>query len=281
MIMKSKVDGSITFRRVPELNNMEMLRAVDIKHSFSRHMHKVFCIGAVEQGVRAYFCKGTKHIIPSGGMMLINPGEVHACSAGDKNVYSYCMICPAGSLLMMAFEDNKWLQNALWFKKPDVDDPGLFKDFNYLCHVLSNSSSRLEKQSCFILFIFKLISLYGDHSPAPSAWGKSCQERTAVRLVRDYLEENCNTNISIEFLAGVAGLSPFHLIRVFSKETGIPPHAYQNNVRIRHARNLLTQGLPIVQAALETGFVDQSHFTRCFKKVMGVTPGQYMSAVKG
>ena len=184
-------------------------------------------------------------------------------------------------LLMMVFEDNKRLQNALWFKKPDVDDPGLFKDFNYLCHVLSNSSSRLEKQSCFILFIFKLIFLYVDHRPAPGAWGKSGKERTAVRLVQDYLEENCNINISIEFLAGIAGLSPFHLIRVFSKEIGIPPHAYQTNVRIRHARNLLIQGLPIVQTALETGFVDQSHFTRSFKKVMGVTPGQYMSAVKG
>ncbi len=281
MIMKNKVNGNITFRRVPELNNLEMLRAVDVKHSFSRHMHKVYCIGAVEQGVRAYFYRGTKHFIPAGGMMLINPGEVHACSAGDKNGYSYRMICPADSLLMSAFEDNKWPQNAPWFKQPGIDDPGLFEDFINLCHVLSNSPSRLEKQSCFILFIFKLISLYEDRCPVAAAWGKSGHERTAVRLVRDYLEENCNTNISIEFLAGVAGLSPFHLIRVFSKEIGIPPHTYQTNVRIRHARKLLTQGLPIIQAALETGFVDQSHFTRCFKKVMGITPGQYVSAVKG
>lgn len=52
------------------------------------------------------------------------------------------------------------------------------------------------------------------------------------------------------------------------------------HIRIRHARNLLTRGIPIAQAALETGFVDQSHFTRCFRKVMGVTPGQYASAVR-
>ena len=279
--MRIKSNGNITFWRVPELNNLEMLHAANVKHSFSRHMHQVFCIGAVEQGIRAYYYRGSKHLIPPGGMTVINPGEVHACNAGDKSTYSYRMMCPANSLLMMtAFKDKKGPQNAIWFKKPVIDDPELFKDFINLCHVLSNSSSQLEKQFCFIWFISQLVFRYGEHRPISAVWGKSGNERAAVRLVRDYLEENYTANVSIEFLARIAGLSPFYLIRVFSKEVGIPPHTFQTHVRIRHARNLLARGVPIVQAALETGFVDQSHFTRCFKKVMGTTPGQYVSAVR-
>ncbi|MEW6665176.1 MAG: helix-turn-helix domain-containing protein [Thermodesulfobacteriota bacterium] len=73
----------------------------------------------------------------------------------------------------------------------------------------------------------------------------------------------------------MANLSEFHLLRSFRAVVGLPPHAYLIQRRIDYARSHLSRRLPIVQVGLETGFTDQSHFTRWFKKIVGITPGQY------
>ena len=71
-------------------------------------------------------------------------------------------------------------------------------------------------------------------------------------------------------------ISPYHLARLFNSQMGIPPHAYLDSVRIRQARRLLTLGRPILEVALATGFADQSHFTRRFKRTVGVPPGDFV-----
>jgi AraC-like DNA-binding protein len=78
-------------------------------------------------------------------------------------------------------------------------------------------------------------------------------------------------------LASFAKLSRFHLLRLFRTQMGVPPHEYQTQVRITHARKLLRKGYSILETAFETGFFDQSHFSRNFKRITGRTPGQYLS----
>ena len=67
-------------------------------------------------------------------------------------------------------------------------------------------------------------------------------------------------------------------MRVFRRQTGLPPHAYQTQVRIEAAKNLIIQGRSLAFVAAETGFADQSHFTRRFKQLAGITPGEYAAA---
>src|SRR5262245_6260640 len=89
------------------------------------------------------------------------------------------------------------------------------------------------------------------------------------------LEDNYAADVSLDTLAKLVALSPFHLARLFQREVGMPPHAYQVQVRISHAKQLLLRGLPISRVATDTGFFDTSHFTRHFKRQVGVTPGGY------
>jgi AraC-like DNA-binding protein len=93
--------------------------------------------------------------------------------------------------------------------------------------------------------------------------------------VREYLEAQYTENISLDAIARIANLSPFYLIRTFRKCTGLPPHEYLTQIRIARAKTLLAQGNAISQVADNTGFADQSHLTRYFKRIVGVTPGQY------
>jgi AraC-like DNA-binding protein len=64
---------------------------------------------------------------------------------------------------------------------------------------------------------------------------------------------------------------------VFKDRVGLTPHAYQDQLRVRRAKQLLDREVPIAQAAVEAGFYDQAHLTRHFKRVMGVTPGRYVA----
>ena len=116
-----------------------------------------------------------------------------------------------------------------------------------------------------------MLTKYATHRPyAPIG-----QEHQVVQRIQDYLKANYINSISLEQLARIANLKPLRLLRVFRKEVGLPPHTYLVQVRVARAKTLLSMKLPIAQVAADTGFTDQSHLTRHFKRLVGVTPRKY------
>jgi AraC family transcriptional regulator len=103
-----------------------------------------------------------------------------------------------------------------------------------------------------------------------------------LRRVVEYIEEHLESGLSLEQIARVARLSPYHFCRQFKAATGLPPHQYVIARRVERAKQLLREGednLSMALVAAEAGFSDQSQFSRHFKRLVGVTPGQFgMSA---
>ncbi len=85
---------------------------------------------------------------------------------------------------------------------------------------------------------------------------------------------------SIENMAQSVCISPYHMIRKFKTEHGLTPHQFQIQCRVRKAQKLLEKGKGVTEVAYATGFCDQSHFDRCFQKIVRMTPGNYKQAVK-
>lgn len=113
----------------------------------------------------------------------------------------------------------------------------------------------------------------GTGSPArPDGVGPS------IRRVLDHIDANFANPLPLSGLAELAELSLHRLITVFRSQVGIPPHQYVCRIRVQHARRLLGQGLPAASVALDSGFCDQSHLTRQFKRHCGVTPGHFAHA---
>jgi AraC-like DNA-binding protein len=109
-----------------------------------------------------------------------------------------------------------------------------------------------------------------------SGFGKN--ERV-VNLICEYLIDNFDKNISLAELSHIAKISPFYLTRIFSDAVGVPPHLFQNLIRINKAKQLLKSCKYMTDVAILVGFSDQSHFIRKFKKIVGMTPKEYKKAV--
>ncbi len=97
-----------------------------------------------------------------------------------------------------------------------------------------------------------------------------------LQRVFDFIEARLADKISLEDIAAEACLSPFHFARLFRDATGLPPHRYVIERRVQVAQGLLAcNRLSLVEIALSTGFGSQANFTRGFRKILGITPGQY------
>lgn len=81
-------------------------------------------------------------------------------------------------------------------------------------------------------------------------------------------------------MAHCVSVSPYHMIRQFKSVCGLTPHQFQIQCRVRKAQKLLEEGKSVTEAAYATGFCDQSHFDRCFRKIVRLTPSVYRQSVK-
>lgn len=265
--------------KVPDLPGLELLRAKYVTQTFSRHSHEGFAVGVIEKGALGFYYRGENVVAPAGAINLVIPDEPHTGHAATQSGWTYRMFYLTAGLLEKAASEIAGRPVSLPFFRPGVIEDARLAGIIYQLHLSMESSATttLERESRLLWMLTRLILHHAEERPALRAAGRECGP---VKRVRDYIEANYAEDLSIEQLSRVANLSPFHLIRVFRNHTGLPPHAYLTQVRVRRAKAFLARGWSIAPVAFETGFVDQSHLTRHFKRIVGVTPGQYSNIVQ-
>jgi AraC-like DNA-binding protein len=97
----------------------------------------------------------------------------------------------------------------------------------------------------------------------------------AIDRVLQHIDQNLGEPLTLVELAALTGLSVWRFATVFRQQVGFSPHRYICRLRVERARELMRRGLSAASAASEAGFYDQSHLSRHFKNVLGMTPGQY------
>ncbi|MEM6518996.1 MAG: AraC family transcriptional regulator [Cyanobacteria bacterium P01_C01_bin.70] len=269
---------SAKFWRDPVLRDLEMLRATYIDYAFSRHAHEGYGIAIVESGAMEFDYRGTTYIVPAGSVGIVQPGEMHTGKAVLETGWTYRTLLPAIDWLQQAATElAERSLNLPYFASPIIHDRRLHQQLLSLHQTLETSPSALERESQFLWSMARLVRHHASDRPTPATIGK---EYRTVQQVRDYLMTHYANNISLKELANLVNLTPLRLLRTFRKHTGLPPHAYLNHIRVQRAKQLLVAGWSITDAAIATGFSDQSHLHRHFKKLTGVTPGQYARGCK-
>jgi AraC-like DNA-binding protein len=253
--------------------DVELLQASYVQHAYPRHFHEYYVICVIERGFQSFTHKNAKHFTPPGGVILINPGAVHTGEAADEQGFQMRSLYPTRSHMQAAvFELTGRHQELPFFKDVRVDHPWAGKSILALHKALTQGANTLECESRFTWTLAQLVKQYADLRFGEGSPGR---ERKAVQQARRYIDECFAEGVSLTQLAGHVSLSRYHLLRAFRDEVGMPPYVYLESVRIRHAQRLIETGKPLAEVAAETGFSSQSHLTERFKRIIGVTPGQY------
>ncbi|MEP7358992.1 MAG: AraC family transcriptional regulator [Anaerolineales bacterium] len=253
--------------------HLRLLEAHYIRHAYPRHSHDYYVICLIDQGRQSFLHEGRPYVTPPGGVILINPGAVHTGQAAHPDGFAMRCLYPTVAQMQAALLGLTGRHQELpAFAPVRVDDPWAYAQLSALHTALSRGAGALECESRFTWTLAQLIERYGAAPGRPPALGR---EREAVRRARAYIDERYAQGVSLAELAVQVSLSPYHLLRAFRAEIGLPPHAYLDSVRIRHAERLIAAGRPLAEVAAETGFSSQSHLTHRFKRLIGVTPGQY------
>lgn len=218
--------------------------------------------------------RGAYHVVPARRLTVIMPGETHSPRDPDdrEEDSAHLVLYVTPEALGGAARALSARRTGLpAFRDLIVDDAQLIQRFTRLHAVLSRPSPALDQDVRLLTLLTSLVERYAGIAAAralPPA-------HRAVRHAQEYLHDHRTANVSLAELAHVSGLSPYRLTRLFSASVGMPPHAYQIQLRIEQAKRLLLAGRTVSDAGHEAGFYDLSHFTRHFKRSVGVPPGVY------
>ena len=135
---------------------------------------------------------------------------------------------------------------------------------------------RLLAESLGNVLAVHLLRQFSTPGPADAFPGGVLTKQKMLAVI-EYIHDHLDAELSLDHLAAVAHVSPYHFARLFKNSTGLPPHQYVIARRVERAKELLRERgrPPLAEVALEVGFADQSHFTRHFKRLVGVTPRQF------
>lgn len=269
MSRAEKAPDRHSFWHDPALPFIEARAVQDGRHvCYDKHSHPHFSIGAITGGHSHYLNQRSRQEVGPGSLVLMNPEEVHACNPIADQPWSY----------LMFYLDTDWLRSqqeeaglGTEFRPFDMTasrDPLLYQGLLHLHHQLVQGPDPLAREVACHLFSRQLLARL-----TPASW----DDRPPQHLQRaaELMQDDSASPLSLAKLSAVAGLTPSHFVRAFSHHYGMTPHAYLLDRRIRHARTLLRQGQPLAEVALASGFADQAHFQRQFKRRVAATQGQY------
>ena len=246
------------------------------RRRFARHTHDQYGIGIIDSGAhRSLSGRGVVEAGP-GEIITVNPNEVHdGASIGDgKRRWRILYIDePVVRAAWHRIEDRP--SASYEFAAPALRDgtsSGLLGALFRACAELSPEGAEAREQALLLL----LARLRSEARPDPALRHIPAPVRDAIRRI----DADPATPVSLADLAESCRLSRFQALRAFARATGFTPHAYLMQRRIDRVRILLRQGAPLVEAALEGGFADQSHMTRVFVGRFGYTPGAYAKAMR-
>lgn len=249
---------------------MEAYRFEGIVQPFPNHFHEHYVIGFVEGGERCLSCRNKEYSIGRGSIILFNPGDNHACVQSDGGTFDYRGLNISKRTMLDLAEEVTGKRELPGFSKNVIYDDEITCYLRPLHEMIMNGTSDLGKEETLLLLISALMQNYGQPfencvPECPHEIDKACE----------FIQKHFNERIYLDQICRYAGLSKSTLLRAFTKSKGVTPYRYLETIRINKAKELLEKGIQPVEAAMQTGFSDQSHFTNYFNSFIGLAPGVY------
>lgn len=254
------------------LDGIDVLRADFRRHCFAPHFHDDYTFGLITRGANRFRYRHQRVVAPIGTLCLAMPGEVHTGDAIDGGWSYWTVHVPPAALtgLVEQLEDRG--PAAPEFARGVIDDRDAARRFAAFFAGCRDDppNARLAHEVRIVEALVGLVVRHADRAGVASA---ARADAGIAAQVRDVLADRATETVTLAELEALTGSGRYRLLRAFRAAYGLPPHAWQVQVRIARARTLIRAGVPIATAAVEAGFADQSHLTRHFKRSHGYTPG--------
>ena len=251
----------------------EFLRGRFGDYSYDLHTHDTACFALITRGAIDIRMRGGRRIVRAGELYAIDADEPHAGVPVDGAGWSQRTIYVDIGGLRARLADG--CGDVLKVAGPVIRDPQLNALFAAAHRLSEDGGSPLARDERYCDFAARL---FARHVRQPAEVAEAGREPLAVRRARAFLDAHLTDRVHLGDIAAAAGLTPFRLYRAFEKGTGMTPHAYQRQARIREAVRLIRRGDALADVAAAAGFTDQAHLTRSFYRRIGVTPGAFRSA---
>jgi len=255
------------------VDGVDLLRARFVTHRYGRHAHETYTFGVIEAGVEEFEYAGTILRAGPGAVALLDPDVVHTGQAGTPAGWTYRVLYPQVGVVTDVAAELGWQVGTPRFPQTVLYDPTTAALLQR-AHLAAEKADHLASATLLRMALAGLLRAHAAGGPV-GAPRPARRAPAAVGATRDLLHERLADPPTLAELAAMAELSQFALLRAFRAETGLPPHAYLNQLRVRRARLLLDGGVSAADVAAEVGFADQAHLTRHFKRVVGVPPAAY------
>ncbi|WP_245392544.1 AraC family transcriptional regulator [Salinicola halimionae] len=253
-------------------SRIERLEASFQGHAYSMHRHDTFAIGITLSGVQSFhYRRDHRHSLP-GTVMVLHPDEAHDGHAGDERGFHYRMLYVPPSLIQTALGGK-----ALPYVAGGLSiEPRLTQAVRSLLFSLDSPLDLLEEEDG-IADLAAAIEANGDNR---FSHRRLTVDYRAASRVRDYLDAHRCEIVAMEDLEMISGQERWTLSRDFRALFGTSPYRYLTLRRLDQARQHISTGVSLSDAAFSAGFADQSHMTRAFGRAFGVTPSRWRSLLR-
>ncbi|MCM2476347.1 AraC family transcriptional regulator [Rhizobium sp. CG5] len=266
--------NSARFWRDPQIDGLSCMAADFTTHEYAPHSHDALVIAVTETGGSEFKSRGRTDEAKTSVLLAFNPDEPHSGRMGRSERWRYRGFY-FSSLALASLMEDIGLEQTPYFMENVFTDTDLIGAFLELHRALDMRRDRLEQRE---LMIASLGQLFRRHGSGKVDLAITPADRSKVRIVRDLMHDRHDEELTLAELSQEVGLTPFQLIAMFKRNTGLTPHAFLTQIRLNAAMKALESGVPIVEVALSAGFYDQSALTKHFKRCFGVTPLQWMRA---
>lgn len=260
------------------IDNLELFTGSFTTYQFKPHFHDSYTIIFLDLGVGDYSYSDNDQIIETGGMLVLNPYDVHTGRSVEGYPWHFSSMYISQKIMQQAMSSMGIHHSLPIFKNNIITDHRIFQKGHKAYPDLIYGKNTLASEKLLMKFLRALIEKYGSLNGRQETVNGG-RDKKPVEGVRDYIHEHFLSDLSVKQLAQQVNMTEYNLVRHFKKAYHLPPRQYLLNLRIEKAKKLLAQRLSSTQVAYQTGFFDQSHFIRHFKRFIGVTPRQFASKV--
>ena len=243
------------------------------QHSFPRHFHDHHVIELVLSGADRFYCAGRNVTASANQLVLINPGEVHTGSTLAGIPLQYFSFYPDRKTLQQVADVlDIAIPADFHFQTSKVNQSLLTEKLRCLYYSFPAGSDALQQQELFFDCMYDLIQ----NQLKKTLKFNPVDKDSRVKKLTDFIAVHFPEDISLQKMADLVNINPFHLVRLFKKNTGLTPYDYLLIVRTEYAKQLLRKGWPVREAARNAGFYDTSHLNRSVRKIAATSPKSFL-----